>query len=94
MALFNLNEKMGEHPVGSTVSDRMLMQNGWTVVQVAELVLWASVVPSKEYLALRSNGDPITTGSCESVSRPVSELSGQHSPPAMDAAGEQLNRSL
>jgi hypothetical protein len=92
MALFNLTEKMGEHPVGSTVSDRMLMQNGWTVVQVAELVLWASVVPSKEYLALRSNGSPKVAASCEVVGNSVSELSESHLPPAIDAAGEQANR--
>jgi len=112
MALFNLNEKLGEHPVGSTVSDRMLMQNGYNVVLLATIINmcqseqhitppppprreWQRVTdpmnpPTQEYLnALRPNGDPITTGSCESVREPVSELSGSHSPPATDAAGEQ-----
>jgi hypothetical protein len=86
MALFNLNEKMGEHPVGSTVSDRMLMQNGWTVVQVAELIY--------PHITLRSNGSPKVAASCEVVRYSVSELSESHLPPAMDAAGEQAIRSL
>ena len=84
MALFNLTEKMGEHPAGSTVSDRTLMQYGWSVIQLAELI----------ETTLRSNGGPNVGPSCEEVGAPVSELSGAHLPAAMDAAGENLNRSL
>jgi hypothetical protein len=94
MALFNLNEKMGEHPVGSTVSDRTLMQHGWSVIQVSELIYPHAAFDSYVTTTLRSNGGPNVGPSCEEVSAPVFELSGAHLPPAMDAAGEQLNRSL
>jgi len=86
MALFNLTAQLGPHPVGSTVSDRTLMQHGWSVVQVSALIT--------DVFNLRSNGGPNVDPSCEEVGAPVSELSGAHLPTATDGCGEQLNRSL
>ena len=94
MALFNLNEKMGEHPVGSTVSDRTLMQHGWSVIQVSELIYPHAAFDSYVTTTLRSNGSPKVAASCEVVGNSVFELSESHLPTAIDAAGENLNRSL
>ena len=39
MALFNLTQPLGNHPIGSTVTERTLRQHGYTDDQICGLIL-------------------------------------------------------
>ena len=39
MALFNLTQPLGKHPIGSTITERTLEQHGYSRDQIAALIL-------------------------------------------------------